>query len=76
MDQSEQDKQEHKRQLKLARNHRYWAKHREQIADQRKIKIECVCGQMVCRQHITEHMRTKRHQIQLESKNVIQHNTQ
>ena len=35
-------------------------------------KIECNCGQMVCRQHIAEHARTIKHQIQLESKNVSQ----
>ncbi len=72
MDQSGQDKQEYKRQIKLNNNKKYWAKHAEQIAEQRKQKIECNCGQMVCRQHVTEHKRTTKHQLQLESKNVSQ----
>ncbi len=72
MDQPGQDKRERKREVKRNNNKKYWAKHAEQIAEQRKQKIECNCGQMVCKQHIAEHKRTTKHQLQLESKNVSQ----
>jgi hypothetical protein len=67
MDQPGQDKQEHKRQVKLNNNKEYWEKPAEQIAEQIKQKQKSECGQMVCRQHMAEHKRTTKHKIQLES---------
>ena len=53
---------EQKRARKAETNKQYWAKHCEEIAQKRNVKVECpTCGKQVMKRHLDRHLESKNH---------------
>ena len=57
------------RQLRMQeKNNIYWTKHKETINEQRKEKIQCECGMVVCKRKMDQHKGNSKH-----SKKILQY---
>ncbi len=53
---------EQQREIKCARNRKYWADHREEISQRRNVKIQCeACGRQVVKRHLDRHLTRRDH---------------
>ena len=65
------NKAELRQMKKQATKRIYWANHKDTINEKRKETIQCECGMVVNKRHLSQHKENSRH-----SKNLMQYNVE
>ena len=63
----EQAKKTENKEKTKKRNEKYREENKDKIKQYRTQKVECECGEMVCKVHLKRHQQTKKHLVSLNS---------